>query len=233
MDEINQTEDENKSCSQNKVPSKKELQEKKKREKKGLIFVIAFIIVIIIGVLAAIYIPKFIQDSKPKAQEFYTYKGFEFTKIQGTWYTYGYRDDKEFRITLRRGPKELETIPVSGDLLDFRSSNDFYYITFDPREENHDKYVTMAMAELTSNMRMHFSKNFTAACAVDAPVCNKSNTSIITCNNTEKPVIYLKRESGSSISVNENCAIIKGKGKELVDSADRLLYGMYGIMQNE
>lgn len=229
MDEINETK--GKTCPADRPPSKKELKEREERQRRGAYFLVGFVVLILFIVAAVLLIPKYLEDnSTPKAQEFYTYNGFEFTKVEGTWYTFGYRGNTQFRISLRNGPKELEDIKVTGDLLKYRSENDFYYVTFDPRDENHDEYVTMSMAEIAPNLRMHFGKSFSAGCIVDHPVCNSSNTSVITCENTDKPVIYLKRQPGAEVTVDGNCAVIKGQGPELVRAADRFLYGMYGIM---
>ncbi|MFW6014693.1 MAG: hypothetical protein ACOCQG_05945 [Candidatus Nanoarchaeia archaeon] len=228
MDEINKPKS---TCPADRPPTKKELEEKKRRQRRGLIFIAVFIGIILVSAVFTLILPGLLEKKEPETEDYYEYNDYEFTKVDGTWYSHGYRDNSKILISLRHGPKELEDINVTGDIPAFVKEHQFYHITFDPREENHDKYVTMAFTELSTNLRVHFGKELGAACIVEHPSCSSDNVSIITCENTDEPVIHVKREPGAEIIIEDNCAVIKGQGEELVEAVDRFLYGAYGIMR--
>ncbi len=221
-----------KSCPSQKKKTKKEIKEEREGIKRGIFFlgIIGIVFVLLFAALA--FAPKFIDTERlpGPTPETYEYNGFTFTEHGGTWQTKGYRGGYEFSINLRHGPKELENISVEGNIPQFRDSGDFFYITLDPREEHHDRYVTMSMAELAPNLVLHFQKDLQSACIVDHPACEKESAPVKTCEDTEIPMIYLKREPGAKIEISDGCAIIQGKGNEMVKAADRFMYGMYGIM---
>ncbi len=185
---------------------------------------LAFIAIIII-------VPRFFNSSTPGAQDSYTYNYFDFIEVNDVWYTTAQEGPNLVRVSLRHGPRELENISVVGNITDFRDRNDFMYITFDPRQENHDGYVTLSVTELSTNLVAHFGKGIAAGCAFPDPVCNETNTSIITCQNTDRGVIYLYHTNTTSVVISGNCAIISGIGENMVRASDRFLYSMYGIMK--
>ena len=53
---------------------------------------------------------------------------------------------------------------------------------------------------------------------------------LINCTNTESPVIYLTDEEGTSVTVDDNCLLIKGSGFELLKAMNRFLYSWFGVM---
>ncbi len=228
MDEVKEKIQETKKPRTKKKPSKSERKKKEQSEKRGVWFLVILGVSVVLFFLVLILFP--IGDREKIS---YTYNGFEFTEFDGTWYTKGYRDGNEFLISLRNGPKDLEDIPVSGKVSEFWLAGDFYYITFDPRDENHDKFVTMSMTEIAPNLVVHFNKEISPACTVEHPSCVEGDAPVLTCEDTDVPVIYLKREPGPKVEIKDNCAIIQGEGDEMVQAANRFLYGLYGIMQNE
>ncbi|MFW6383636.1 MAG: hypothetical protein ACOCZQ_03245 [Nanoarchaeota archaeon] len=223
---------EKKTCPSKIKRTKKQKKEDKDNLRRGILFlaIITISLVVLFAVLA--FAPKFIdQELLPgPTPETYEYNGFTFTEIDGGWQTKGHRGNSEFEISLRHGPKELENITVEGNIPQFRDSGDFYYITIDPRDENHDEYVTMSMAELAPNLALHFQKEVQSACTVEHEACHKEGAPVKTCNDTDRPMVYLKREPGAKIEISDGCAVIQGKGNEMVKAADRFMYGMYGIM---
>lgn len=215
-----------------KKKKKKQNKEEKARERRGILFVAILSFCLVVGFAALAFAPQYfdrdqIPGPEPKT---YEYNGFEFREIDGIWQTTGYRKGSEFTINLRHGPKELENISVEGNIPEFRDSSEFFYITLDPREEEHDEYVAMSMAELAPNMVLHFQKDIQSACTVEHPACDEENAPVKTCEDTETPMIHLKRQEGAEIKISDGCAVIKGKGEEMVEAADRFMYGMYGIM---
>lgn len=189
--------------------------------------------ILILIVLGIFFIPKIYTKllSKQNYDDIYTYNYFEFTKANDAWSTKVQEGKNLLIVVLRHGPLELENIPVSGDIGKFKTGNDFFYTTFDPRKENHDPYVTLSMAELAPNLVRHFGKDIAAGCIVDNPDCKDSGVETVTCNSTDKAVIFLKHAKGPSVVVNGNCATISGLGEDLVLATDRFMYGMYGIMK--
>ena len=179
-------------------------------------------------VAGIIIVPKLLS---PAYEERYTYNFFEFTKMDGTWFTQAEVEGRLLQVALRGGPRELEQIPVTGNIAGFRDRYNFFYVAFDPREENHDKYVTMSSAEISPNLVLHFNKGLSAACTVEDDVCTETETPVVTCSSTAEGVIFLNRAPGPSVDVTGNCAVITGIGEDMVRAADRFMYGMYGIMR--
>jgi len=196
------------------------------RSLKGLLLFL-FIGAVIVGIILAvplIWKPNLVQDS-------YRYNYFDFEKKSGVWTTQTEEGGNPLLVQLRHGPRELEDISVVGNIQNFKDYYDFVYVTFDPRVENHDGFVTMATAEVSPAMVVHFGKDILAACTVDYEDCVASATPIVTCNSTNKGVIFINNNDDNYIRVDGNCATISGTGTDLVRAADRFLYGMYGIMK--
>ncbi len=212
-----------------KAPPKKAPEEPSHSSPTHIFFYAAGIIVVIL--LIIFLVPK-LYPVQQMFEDSYTYNYFDFVKEQGTWFTNVVYGNDTLSVGLRYGPRELEDIPVIGSITNFRDSYNFYYITFDPSEDNHDKYVTMSDAEVSVNLVLHFGKSIEAGCTKEDSVCNTTNTSIVTCDSTSQGVIFLNHAPGGpKIEINGNCAIITGEGPDMVRAADRFMYGMYGIMK--
>ena len=193
---------------------------------KALIIIIAGILVVagVLILIPYIYTPE-------GSGTYYTYNYFDFVYREGVWYTQAQVNGNVLQISLRNGPRELEDIPVEGDIAQFRDRFSSLYITFDPREENHDAYVTMSNAEISPNLVLHFGKDVLPACISEEPVCTEMDVPIVTCESTDSGVVFLNRAPGPSVRIEDNCAIITGVGEDMVRAADRFMYGLYGIMQ--
>lgn len=200
------------------------------KDEMPIYITIAVIVLVFLGLL---FIPKLYTKLFPKQSydDRYTYNYFDFINVDGSWSTQTQEGNNLLMIILRHGPLELEGMPVKGDIQRYRNDNDFFYITFDPRNESHDPHVTLSMAELAPNLVRHFGKDFAPACTVDNPDCNESGVETVTCNSTDKAVIFLHNGEGPSIKIDGNCAVISGLGEDLVRATDRFMYGMYGIMK--
>lgn len=206
-----------------------EIDKDEKISRFGIFIILGAIAVFILIVLV---IPFFFK-SEPNFENKYTYNGFEFIENGGIWFSKTKEGNNMLQTSLRHGPLELEDIPVQGDIIQFKQTYQFIYITFDPRENYHDSFVTMSNAEISPNMVVHFGKDISAACLVSDPICTDSEIPVITCNNVDstKAVIFINRVNDTKVVVEDNCVIISGMGEELVMAADRFLYGMYGIMK--
>ncbi|MBW3015354.1 hypothetical protein KY330_02955 [Candidatus Woesearchaeota archaeon] len=159
----------------------------------------------------------------------YTYNGFEFSKSNvGLWYTTVNVGSTEYMINLHYSPKEVENIPLEGDIDESYQDITDLYVTFDPEGE-HLKYVALSIGELGTNMNNAFNIGLVGSCTV-----NKTNAcadrEIITCDNTDKPVVYFKEAEGSKVIMDGNCIIVQGLGEDILKSTERLLYNLYGII---
>ncbi|MFP4403250.1 MAG: hypothetical protein ACLFPJ_02785 [Candidatus Woesearchaeota archaeon] len=229
MDEIKEKLSKPKACPlANKKLSEKEIKEQNKTQKRGIIFIILLILIFIL----VTFLFSFVFSNNDANNKTYTYNGYEFFYNNTVWNTQKLINNNLFLIKLNYGPKQLEDINVIGDVKAFIDKHEFFYITSDPRDENHDAYVTLSIQEVTTNLRLHFGKNFSAAFIMEHEITqNNNNISVINCDNTDSAVIFFNRTNEKKgIEIIDNCAILSGIGEDLLMVADRFLYGMYGIM---
>jgi hypothetical protein len=160
----------------------------------------------------------------------YSYNQFPVEKRDGTWYTYAQLGSNLYEVSMRYGPRELESVRVEGDIGSFRDRWGFYHITIDPTEESFGN-ITMAHAEVSLKLVPHFRKGLGAACTVMTDDCYSMNASHVTCDNSSLPVIFLNQAPGPLVRIEGNCATIQGEGEDIIKAADRFMYNMYGIMR--
>ncbi len=194
-----------------------------KKDTKKLVIAVLFLI----GLFAIFFASKYIFSSKVEYPS-YTYNGFEFVKMQGLWHTNWQRGNELFIVHLRYGPRESEDVPVvSPEEEGMFNVTDEIYITFDPGLNK--KFVALAASELSLNLLRVFNVTPIAA-------CNKNLTTscherpIVTCDNTDEAVIYLKEGPQTKITLESNCIIVEGDGEELVRAADKVIWIQYGII---
>lgn len=164
-------------------------------------------------------------DENPETN--YMYNGFVFVKVGTLWYTRWQSEGAQFSIPLHYGPLEVEDVGAEGRL-DDRFNTGKYYITFDPNGEDFS-HVALAAGELGRNLVEGLGMTISSACYTNHSVCD--GKPIITCENTDEPVIYIKESNNPKIVMDGNCLILQGKGKELVKVVDRAILQMYGIMK--
>jgi len=170
---------------------------------------------------------------KLKEEQGYLYKGaYSFVKFDGSWYTQlvSPKGTRLYNIQFRYSPKEVEGVKVNG-ILDsglFDNAPD-YYVTFNPTG-NEFSSVALAVGDFNQQMTNIFFKQPIAACdrnetkaCIDRPV--------VTCENTDKLVLYVKESNSSRVIYNNNCITVEGNGFDLVKGVDRVLYEFYGIME--
>tara|TARA_Y100000310_G_scaffold118295_1_gene117156 strand:+ start:4426 stop:5082 length:657 start_codon:yes stop_codon:yes gene_type:complete len=205
-----------------------EIIDKKTEKKQNKSFFIA--IVVIISALVILFSLRILLGEEKYPE--YTYNGFTFVKIAGLWNTDWQRDDIIYKIHLRFGPKEAEVVPLLvSEEFDFNTSRTTY-ITFDPLGEDF-AHVAIASTELSLTLYRVFDTKVIAACLRnETSAC--SSRPIITCDNTlekETAVIYVKEDDETAIILDGNCLIIQGRGEEIIKAADKLIYGLYGIIE--
>jgi hypothetical protein len=157
----------------------------------------------------------------------YKYNGFVFVKVGPLWYTKWQYKEYQLNIPLHYGPLELEDVKAEGKL-DERFNTGQYYITFDPNGTDF-AYVAVAAGEVGRNLVEGLGAKISSACLTNHTVCE--GKPIITCENTNSSVIYIKESEDPKLVMKGNCLIIQGKGGELVKVADRVILQIYGVMK--
>jgi hypothetical protein len=168
----------------------------------------------------------------------YTYNGYGFVYYDDLWYTQildQFSGDL-YDVPLHFGPRDLTDVMVAGDLNaffvgvtqgDIEGNIGRYYLTFDPNGEDMG-YVALAAGELSQNLVTTFNMAPVSACSAEGTGCEE--IPIITCDNTEDPVIYLMSGESAAVYAADNCIVIQGDKEELVRSVDRFLLKLYNIM---
>jgi len=157
---------------------------------------------------------------------------YSFINFEDLWYIQlqSPRGTRLYNMALRYGPRDLEDIQIKGRLNTelFNDALD-YYVTFDPTG-NDFSHVALAVGDFNQHMTNTFFKTPIAA-------CDRNKTSacdirpIITCENTDKFVLYVKEAIETNVYYDDNCIIVEGEGFELVKGVDRVLLNLYGIME--
>lgn len=164
-------------------------------------------------------------DTNPETN--YMYDGYVFVKVEPLWYTQWQVEDTLFNIPLHYGPLELEDIKAEGEL-DERFNTGHYYITFDPYGDDF-AHVAVAAGEIGRNLVEGLGAKISSACYKNHSVCE--GKPIITCDNTNESVIYIKEADDAKIVMDGNCLVLQGEGEELLKVVDRVILQLYGIMK--
>jgi len=231
------------SQSKTEIDEEKEKIEQKKMSDKVLVFSIISLI-IIFGIIFGmkIFRKPIVVETVDDLHEMnlqgeldpeigYLYNGYSFVQFSGLWYTQVQNEAGTalFDIALHYGPRDLEDIPVIGRL----NSTIFdqekgIYITFNPLGQDL-QYIAVAVGEFDQSIIKAFGK-------IPVPACDRNETEpcevrpIITCNNTNKPVLYLKNSEETKVIYDNNCIIAEGSGFGIVQAVNRILMELYGIM---
>jgi len=222
-----------------------EKEEEEPRFKSDKVLIIAIVIVVLL--FAAVFGVKFLTKEMPQTieelhlynikgkldpEQGYMYEGvYSFVKFDDLWYMQlkSPQGTRLYNIQFRYGPMEVENIKIEGTL-DSELFNDAkeYYVTFDPNG-NDFSHVALAVADFNQHMTNIFFKQPIAA-------CDKNNTKtckdrpIITCENTQDVVLYVKEANATRTYFDDNCIVVEGSGLDLVKNVDRVLYYFYDMM---
>ncbi|NQU79868.1 hypothetical protein HQ545_08945 [Candidatus Woesearchaeota archaeon] len=206
-----------------------------------VLFIIIGILVIIVAVFFALVIfnkpsgglltidelHQLNMNGKLEPEEGYIYNGFSFVNLGGIWYSNVQKGNTIYDITFNNGPKDVDDIVVEG-VLSSRFNSDELYITFDPNA-TYANYIAVANAGLSMGLVKGFGYQLTAGCTSNqSSTC--LSTKVITCEDSDEPVIYFKEDPETKITLNDNCVTVQGLGPEIVRAKDRLLMRWYGIM---
>ena len=218
----------------------------KKSSERILIISIAVIALLFISILAFSIFnkpkPQTLEDlhvlnlkGKLKPEQGYIYKGvYSFITLDNLWYTQltSPKGTKIYSLALRYSPRDLKDIVIEGtlDTTFFDSQNEFY-VTFNPTGKEFS-YVGLAVADFNTHISKVFEKKPIAACDRNETEPCK-NRPIITCEDKDKLVLYIKESDRFRTYYNSNCIVVEGNGFDLIRGVDRVLYNLYNIMEQE
>jgi len=155
------------------------------------------------------------------------YNGFEFTKLGPLWYFQWQQGDKLYNVPLRYNPKEVLDVPLVGTY-DERFQQQDIYITHDPAETGLT-YVALGTSELSISLANVMKANLIASCSANTTEACWDRP-IVTCDDKDKAVIYIRKSPETKIIFAGNCAVIEGDGVDLLRAVDKLLYMWYKVI---
>ena len=170
---------------------------------------------------------------KLKKDQGYLYDGvYSFVKFDGLWYAQlvSPQGTRLYNIQFRYGPREVENIKIEGTLnTEILNNATEYYVTFNPTGQNFSS-IALAVGDFNTHMTNIFFKKPIAACDKNETLAC-ANRPIITCDNTDELVLYVKEANNSGVYFDDNCIVVEGNGFDLVKGVDRILYDFYGIIK--
>ncbi len=204
--------------------------------------------IVIILLFASIFAVRFFNQEKPetiedlhqlnfkgklKKDQGYLYDDvYSFVKFDGLWYVQlvSPKGTRLYNIQFRYGPREVEKIKIEGSLdANLINNATEYYVTFNPTGQNFSA-VALAVGDFNEHMTKIFFKQPIAACDKNETLAC-ANRPVITCDNTDKLVLYVKEANNSGVYFDDNCIVIEGNGFDLVRGVDRVLYDLYKIIR--
>lgn len=193
------------------------------------LFVMAITLAVIIFFIAVFFGVKYYYQ--PRAAETLTYNSFKFVKQGAIWYTNWQRNENTYRIGLRNSPKQVEDIPIFGELNNSFNKKNKIFIAFDPLSENKTfKHLALSASELTTQLTGPLGKQPVAACTRGEQLEACKERPIVNCDNRDLNVIILKSEEPTQITLDNTCITIQGKDTELIKAVEKSLYIWFGII---
>jgi len=228
------------------VKVKEEIKEEEKKDEEfekrtnqnflwafGIIVVIAaaFILTMVLYEPAPQTVDDIFQDAldgKLDEDVAYNYNGYTFVNVMGSWMTRIQVGNEMIEIPLHFGPREVENnITIVGEVDSRFTASPNVYVTFDPNSTQM-KYIALSAAELSLNLAKGIKARPIAACTSNETACE--GRPIVTCDSTDAPVIYIKKDKEPMLVQSGNCVILMGNEWDLVRVIDRFLLAWYGIM---
>ena len=74
-----------------------------------------------------------------------------------------------------------------------------------------------------------YESRVTTRCRNDEDAC--VDRPVITCDNTDDLVLYVKEANSSRVYFDDNCIVVEGSGFDLIKGIDRILYDFYEIIE--
>ncbi|MBI2651505.1 hypothetical protein HYX01_03470 [Candidatus Woesearchaeota archaeon] len=235
-----------------KMPEEEKIEEKTEEKNvqfksdKALVIGIVAVLLVLAVILSLPYFtkekPRTIDDlhelnlkGKLKPEQGYVYNDiYSFVKFDGLWYTQflSPQGSRFYNIQFRYGPKDVESVKIKGFLnAGILNNATDYYVTFNPTGKDFAS-VALAVGDFNEHMTKIFFKKPIAACDRNETLPCKERP-IITCDNTDKMVLYVKEANATKVSYGNNCITVEGSGFELVKGIDRVLFNFYGVIDDK
>jgi len=250
MEEYKKKKKEIEAMPEEKVKEEKDekVEDVKLKSDKTLIIGVVMIMLVFAVILGAKYfnqeeMPKTIDElhelnlkGKLKDEQGYLYNDvYSFVKVEDVWYAQLMSPSGKtfYNFNFRYSPRDLENIKIKGKL-DVEKFNDAsqYYVTFNPLGK---EFTHIRLGRLDYDMMMIQVFDKTPISACDRNVSNATaaclDIPIITCENTDDIVVYFKESNELGVEYRNNCIIISGSGLDIVKGVDRVLYNLYGVME--
>jgi len=222
---------------------KEEVKEVELKSDKTLIIGLAVLILIFAAIIGSRFLNEDPPETIDELHEFnikgklqpdqgYLYNAYSFVKLEDLWYTQllSPLGSRLYDIQFRYGPNELEDIKIEGSLNDeLFNDAEQYYVTFNP-VGNDFSSMALAAADYNQHMTNIFFKTPIAACDRNETL-NCVDRPIITCDNTEELVFYIKESNNPGVFFDDNCIVVEGSGLDLIKGVDRVLLFFYRIME--
>ena len=224
--------------------AKEEVKEIKLKSDKTLIVAVIIILLVFTFIFGLKYfkpeLPGTIDElhelnlkGKLKPEQGYLYNDvYSFVKFEDLWYIQliSPRGTRLYNIQFRYGPRELEDLKIGGTL-NTKLFNDAteYYVTFNPTGNDFSS-VALAVGDFNTHMTKIFFKKPIAACDKNGSLACEGRP-IITCENTNDLVLYIKESNNSRVYYDDNCIVIEGSGFELLKGVDKVLLDFYNIIE--
>ena len=221
--------------------NKKETEDKKEASHSSITNII-ILMVSIIAVLGLILIglkifsPPSLDEIKQdiieqgETEHGYLYNGFVFIYKDGLWHTEWQNGEFIYNLHFHYGPRDVEDVPIIGGLSPDVDTSQFY-LTFEPTDDN-VSLIAVASSELGLNLVKALNTKIKPACASNETIAC-SDRPIITCNNTDEAVIFVKRDDETKVTLDGNCMIIQGERDQLFRSVDKVLFNLYHVIEYE
>ena len=168
------------------------------------------------------------KEGKLDEERGYMYNGYSFVFNDGLWWMEKEVFGTLVKVPLHFGPKQVEDVPITGQLDPAFNEGDKVYLAIDPEVRN--KYYSLAVSELSFNIAKGIGREPVGSCTADNWACE--NRTIVNCQNTSgKPVIELVLQNRTGIEMSGSCIKITGQEFGIVKAANRVLYRWYGVMK--
>ena len=191
-------------------------EQQKKKEKRNQIIIAIILSFLMIGSMAGIMLNQDNTSNKYNGHKFKVTENGYITKVNGKEFYFNYL------------PQDIEEFKISKSFSQKLQNSDVIQVLFEPETQS---------AMYLDYIRLDFEKNFNQA--IVSMITNESTKytyPLGSCDNaTEKMPMILFKESkdNNSISIENNCLIVKTKQNNFLLFRDAIVYAYTGIMQGD
>jgi flagellar basal body-associated protein FliL len=212
---------------------KSEAEERKPVDSKKSLIIILIIIGIIILVIGAIFLSKYILKNKNTV----TYNQYVFQKSEGnTWMTQQMIKGKLYDIPFYNNPTQVLDIPVDPYSIDkirnfTLNKNGTVYVSIDPNESSKVVIAAVEYVRILGNVYNIYNLNVKSA--FNSQPNETTDYPIVTCSGQSKNtlVIVQKVSNKNLISSNGNCITIESiNASESIRVADAFAFKLLSII---